>query len=61
MPLLANSIGAALNEPGLYQTTLHGLQQDYGKPRELHANSTLRALEDKLPTFICDKWTVYSD
>ena len=106
MRLLANSIGAALDIPGLYQTTLRALQRDYGNPRaiaasyssdllkiesfknedpqglrrftlnlraivntlelggyggELHANSTLRALEDKLPTIVCDKWAVYSD
>ena len=28
---------------------------------ELRTNSTLRALEDKLPSIICDKWAVYSD
>ena len=106
VPLLADSIGSALNVPGLYQATLRALQRDYGNPRavaascsadllkiqpfkdedpqglrrftlnlraivntlelggyggELYANSSLRALEDKLPTIVCDKWAVYSD
>ena len=106
VPLLADSIGSALNVPGLYQATLRALQRDYGNPRavaascsadllkiqpfkdedpqglrrftlnlraivntlelggyggELYANSSLRALEDKLPTIICDKWAVFSD
>ena len=38
VPLLANSIGAALDIPSLYQTTLRGLQRDYGNPRAVAAS-----------------------
>ena len=38
VPLLANTIGAALNVPGLYQTTLRALQRDYGTPRAVAAS-----------------------
>ena len=32
VPLLTNSIGATLDIPCLYETTLHGLQRNYGNP-----------------------------
>ena len=45
VPLLANSIGSALNVPGLYQTALRELQRDYGNPRAIAASCSAELLK----------------